>query len=322
MKNKIISYLKNELSPQERIAFEQALATDSALHQAYLFQKAQWEKLAILRFQSKAADILKGYEAEAAVNVPKPYVFMTVRRTRFAAVAAAALLFLFNYNSLINWLKSSVPTEQNPTAGVQQPPSTPVAPVAAPPSVAPVSPAPVVEATPSVATTTTVAPTPAAKVAIPAQSKRKSQPAPVAVPIDIPAPNAPTTPEKIAEVVKEQPVKVGSDKPNDSIFLATQTQDTAASKIAVDSAAIVLDNAYDFKGDNGLISKHLSQLDCHNYTISFWIKADGTVENPKLEKGDKNCETALLNQVKTMPRLKKPISEGKPIDYRYFFTKN
>ena len=53
MKAKIIDYLENELSPQEKIAFEQALKTDTDLQKAYIFQKEQWEKISKLEKQLK-----------------------------------------------------------------------------------------------------------------------------------------------------------------------------------------------------------------------------------------------------------------------------
>ncbi|MEY4933642.1 MAG: hypothetical protein RIS64_1 [Bacteroidota bacterium] len=319
MKAKIIDYLENELSPQDKIAFEQALTTDTDLQKAYIFQKAQWEKLSLLRFNAKAATLLNAYESvkdgdsygmttQTAIIKPMPYAFMTVRRARYAALAAATLLFLFNYNSLINLIK---PTSTQTPAVVTTKPVEPT------PSVEPVIP---VSPMPSVAPAMPVAPNPAATVAVPKQPKSKLTPA--ATPKSTPFHTTPEARMEMAVVIKG-PGIVGSGKSDDSIFLSTQPKkDTLTSKMLIDGSTVSLDNMYDFKGTNGLIFKHLSKINCNNYTVSFVIKADGTVEQPKLEKGDKNCEALLLNQIKTMPLLKKPIFNEKSVDYRYFFTKD
>ena len=210
MKAKIIDYLENELSPQEKIAFEQALKTDTDLQKAYIFQKEQWEKLSLLRFNAKAAAILDSYgmtsgmtsetTTQEAVIKPMPYAFMTVRRVRFAALAAAALLFLFNYNSLLNWMKPTVPATQSPDV-VGTKPLEPT------PAVAPVTP------TPAVTPATPVAPNPVATVAVPTPPKPK--PSPVVKPKR-------TTPEvriEMADVTKDNPGKVGSGAGDNSIFI-------------------------------------------------------------------------------------------------------
>jgi hypothetical protein len=156
---------------------------------------------------------------------------------------------------------------------------------------------------------------------IPVPTNPKSPQSPV--PKSTPSRKTPDVRVETAEIIKEISEKVGSPKSNDSIFLANQAKkDTSASKMPIDGSSISLDNMYDFKGANGLIFKHLAEINCNHYTVSFVIKTDGTVEQPILEKGDKNCETDLLNQIKTMPILKKPIYDGKVVDYRYFFTKN
>jgi hypothetical protein len=316
MKEKIIAYLENELSPQDRIAFEQALKSDVELQKAFIFQKAQWEKLALLRYNAKAAALLSSFEAveeeyevadapKTTIIKPMPFAFMTVRRVRYAALAAATLLFLFNYNSLINWIKPSTPTTKSSEIVADKPVITPAEPT---PSVAPATP---VTPTPSVAPVT---PHPKTTVSVPTPKRPKST-----TPKSTPPHITPTPHIETAEVVKEMPIKVGSPTSNDSIFLKHQPQkDTIHSKMPLDGSVISLDNMYDFKS---LISKHLSKMDCNNYTVSFVIKADGTIEEPKLEKGDKNCEESILSQIKTMPKLKKPIYDGRSVDYRYYFTK-
>jgi serine/threonine protein kinase len=82
-----------------------------------------------------------------------------------------------------------------------------------------------------------------------------------------------------------------------------------------------LDNMSDFTGEKGLIYKHLNKIDCNNFTVSFIIKANGMIADPQWVKGDEKCKNAALSQVRSMPQLKTPISDKKPADYKYFFTK-
>jgi hypothetical protein len=304
MKEKIIQYLENDLSPQERKAFEQALATDTDLQKAFIFQKAQWERLALLRLNAKAAAILNAYketetaatedkvsdEPTSAIIKPMPFAFMTVRRVRFAALAAATLLFLFNYNSLLNWIKPNISTPKSTDIIADKPIEIPVVPQ---PVVVPATPIP----SNPVATVPTIP--------VPTNPKSPQSPVPK-------SPPSRKTPE----------LRTGSPKSNGSIFMEEATKDSTAFKQVIDGSTNSLDSMYDFKGANDLIYKHLAKINCNHYTVSFVIKTDGTVEQPILEKGDKNCEADLLNQIKTMPLLKKPIYDGKVVDYRYFFTKN
>jgi hypothetical protein len=273
MRDKIIGYLENELSPQEVAAFEQALTVDPNLREAFDFEKKMHQKLTLLHFNSKATDFLDDYDR----------IQRTKRWLRFAAGTAILILllgFLFNYNSLMNWIKPQVPAPKVPNNMVaDKPVITP----------------------------------------IPPQMPKQ---APLTTPKSAPTPKTPKMSVETVDVIQKLPTKVGSSKPNDSIFLTPQVKDAVAMNQPLDGSKIALDNLYDFKGDNGLIFKHLSTIDCKNYTVSFVIKADGTVESPQWERGDKNCEMALLNQIKTMPLLKKPIYDGKAVDYRYFFTKN
>jgi hypothetical protein len=294
MKNKIIAYLKNELSVSERDAFEKALATDVELQKAFVFQKAQWEKLALLRLNAKAAAFL----AEAkALDTPKSASIITLRRVQWTALAAATLLFVFNYNSLKNGIKPSISTAKSPMIAQQE--STPP-PIAKTPILPKTS---VLTPPPTVATTVPKIQTSTPKIA-------KKEPKKV--------PTPPSAPVATTHILKDTPIKVGATLPNDTLFQPHPRPDTTASK---DIEMVILDNMYDFEGDNSLISKHLSTIPCNGFTVSFVIKTDGTVADPKWEQGDKNCETVVLNQIKKMPLLKKPIYEGKIIDYRFTFTK-
>ncbi|MEO0043611.1 MAG: hypothetical protein RL329_3059 [Bacteroidota bacterium] len=281
MRDKIINYLENELSPQEVAAFEQALTVDPDLRKAFDFEKKMHQQLTLLRFNSKATGFLDDYDRIQGQK----------RWLRFAAGAAIVLLllgFLFNYNSLINWIQPKVPAQKVPNNMVaDKPVITPIPPVAT--------------------------------VVIPPQTPKQTQ---LTTLKSTPTPKTPDMPVETVDVDQALPTKVGSSKPNDSIFVTPQVKDIVSTNLPLDGATITLDNMYDFKGDNGLIFKHLSKIDCKNYTVSFVIKVDGTVESPQWEMGDKNCEIMLLNQIKTMPLLKKPIYDGKAVDYRYFFTKN
>ncbi|MEN9612881.1 MAG: hypothetical protein RLZZ628_3695 [Bacteroidota bacterium] len=298
MKNKIIDYLKNELSVSERDAFEKALATDADLQKAFVFQKAQWEKLTLLRLNAKAAAFL----AEAKVlDMPKSAAIITLRRVQWTALAAATLLFVFNYNALKNWMKPSISTETSPVIAHQESsmpsPQTPMVKTPTLPET------PVLTQTPHL-----VIIPPQVQTSTPKISKKKSKIVP-------PSPSAPVA---TTEIRQETLIKVGATTPNDTLFQQNPRRDTTTSK---DLAMVTLDNMYDFEGDNSLISKHLSTISCNAFTVSFVIKTDGTVAEPKWEQGDKNCETAVLNQIKKMPLLKKPIYEGKIIDYRFTFIK-
>jgi hypothetical protein len=297
MKDKIIDYLKNELSTSEREAFEKALATDADLQKAFVFQKAQWEKLALLRLNAKAAKFL---EEAKALDTPKSYQLVTLRRVQWTALAAATLLFFFNYNSLKNWIKPSISTETIPMVDNKESVPLPTTPIAKTPTLPEKS---VSTQPPTVATTT-----PKVQTVTPKITKK----------IHKIAPAPPSAPVATTDILKDAPIKVGSAVANDTIFRNRPNPDTSVSKEVV---AVTLDNMYDFLGDNSLISKHLASISCNAFTVSFLIKADGTVVDPKWEQGDKNCEIDVFNQIKSMPILKKPIYDGKMVDYRFTFTK-
>jgi hypothetical protein len=342
MKAKIINYLENELSPSERKAFEQALTTDSDLQKAFEFQKAQWEKLSLLRLHSKAGDFLKEYEAlEAPV---KFYAFMTVRRTQFAAVAASILLAVLIIPPLINrkeavQKEASISTKQEDNKGsVAAKASTEPAVATIPDEKTGVAPQPQPPTTSSAAPATDGRIAVAPKMQRPQDSKptqplKKSPSASSDLnagnirlnnppdPIVVHAP-----PQKdsahIANSTPQEPnkkgLKVGMPS-NDSSASLPQRSDSAhlANKVEIDSIQLL--NTYDFDGD---VAKHLAKINCNHYTVSFKINKDGTVEDPKLEKGDKNCEKSLLEQIKSMPILRHPHYKGSIGEYRYHFTKD
>ncbi|MEN9613233.1 MAG: hypothetical protein RLZZ628_4047 [Bacteroidota bacterium] len=82
-----------------------------------------------------------------------------------------------------------------------------------------------------------------------------------------------------------------------------------------------LDNMSDFTGENSVINKHLNKINCGNYSVSFLIRANGTVDEPKFMKGDKKCEQKILAQIQSMPKLPIPKYDGKIAEFKYFFTK-
>jgi hypothetical protein len=79
-----------------------------------------------------------------------------------------------------------------------------------------------------------------------------------------------------------------------------------------------LDNMSDF---TGVINKHLNKTNCSNFSVSFIIKANGTVDEPQFMKGDKKCEPKIFAQIQSMPPLPIPKYEGKTAGFKYFFTK-
>jgi serine/threonine protein kinase len=134
---------------------------------------------------------------------------------------------------------------------------------------------------------------PAASAKSPAATDDWLKPAPA--PASTPAPAKPATPE----TTKVEPTKI-EQKP----VLASS-----------------LENMKDFTAEGSVINTHLNKINCDNFTVSFMIRANGTVDDPQLVKGNKKCEAKILAQVQSMPKLTIPKYEGKPADFKYFFTK-
>lgn len=232
MKEKIISYLENELSPSEKIKFEAALQSDTDLRKAFQFQKAQWEKLELLRLNAKAAQFMQ----EAAAAEARPTAYSIGRLAKWSALAAATLLFVFNYNSFINWCNSSGSSENEPSIvkstelpGLETKASSPSNPVSISDTQVSKVPAPIeIVAVPK--SKTKVSPPqkqPAPTVILPEPPPTVILPEPPPAVVAAPPPTA----------TKDSSIRVGTNDPHlfDDIFIRRPPKDTNAGKIIVDS---------------------------------------------------------------------------------------
>jgi hypothetical protein len=90
MKDKIIAFLNNELSAQERHEFEAALGKDPALRQEFDFQKDKYDKLKAFQLRTVA----QSHAAEWANGRRKKKV-IRLRITNGLAIAASSALVVF-----------------------------------------------------------------------------------------------------------------------------------------------------------------------------------------------------------------------------------
>jgi hypothetical protein len=106
MKDKILDYLNEELSPTQRVDFENALAKDPNLQQEFDFQKDKWMQLKTAHLKQVAQAKAKTWAAGADA-LHRQQKVVRLRVLSFAAAACLAMV-LFNPSLLDYWRRTKI----------------------------------------------------------------------------------------------------------------------------------------------------------------------------------------------------------------------